>query len=89
MSAEEQSDFVRTILSDQIKGTVGNEEEREAWKEMKEYFSEDFTNQIKNIIKSDGNEDEVLSPEQIELEKRLKLLEQRKSESNNETQDMW
>tara|TARA_Y100001968_G_scaffold333393_1_gene395981 strand:+ start:1402 stop:1758 length:357 start_codon:yes stop_codon:yes gene_type:complete len=88
MSTEDLSTFVRTIITDQVKSTVGNEEEREVWKEIKEFFGDNFESQLKIIIKNkdDGNEK---SPEQEELEKRLKLLEQRKNESNKENQDMW
>tara|TARA_Y100001968_G_C19432322_1_gene757766 strand:+ start:1251 stop:1610 length:360 start_codon:yes stop_codon:yes gene_type:complete len=89
MTADELSKFVRTILIDQIKGTVGNEEEREAWKEIKEFFGEDFEDKLKKVIKNKENEDEDISPEQEELEKRLKLLEQRKTESQKGSQDMW
>ena len=89
MTTEDLSLFVRTILTDQIKGTVGNEEEREAWKEIKDFFADEFSTHLKKIIKNKGSEDEEISPEQKELEKRLKLIEQRKEETKEGNQDMW
>ena len=89
MEIEDLRKFVRSIISDQIKGTVGNQEEREAWKEMKDYFENDFEQVIKDVLKINSPSDESISPEQQELERRLELLEQRKQESSDSTEDMW
>ena len=89
MSEEDLRKFVRTIISDQIKGTVGNQEEREAWKEMKEFFEDDFEKKIKEVLEVNIPSDESISPEQQELERRLELLEQRKKESGDSNEDMW
>ena len=88
MTGDDLSQFVRTILTDQIKGTVGNEEEREAWKEMKDHFGDDFGKYLKELIKN-KDDHETATPEQKELERRIKLLEQRKKESNESNKDMW
>tara|TARA_Y100001968_G_scaffold50265_1_gene40867 strand:- start:194 stop:553 length:360 start_codon:yes stop_codon:yes gene_type:complete len=89
MEIEDLRKFVRSIISDQIKGTVGNQEEREAWKEMKDHFENDFEQVIKDVLKINSPSDESISPEQQELERRLELLEQRKQESSDSTEDMW
>ena len=89
MSEDDLRKFVRTIISDQIKGTVGNQEEREAWKEMKEYFDNEFEKVIKDVLQVNVPSDESLSPEQQELERRIDLIEQRKKESSNVNEDMW
>ncbi len=90
MSVEELKDFVKSILVDQIKGTVGREEEKEAWTEMKDFFEEDFYNQIKSIkIDNKSEEAVLLTPEEQEFNKRIKYLEERKKEESEKTHDMW
>ena len=82
--------FVRTVISDQIKSTVGNDEEREAWKEMKDHFDIQFEDKIKEVIRDKiSDEKSLLTPEQIELEKRLKYLEERNKEKDEKSSDMW
>ena len=80
--------FVKAIIQDQIKGTVGDEEEREAWKEMKDFFKDFFEEKVIEIKKKslDAKENN-LTDEEIEYKRRLKLLElQKESESKS---DMW
>ena len=89
MSEEDLRKFTREVLDIQIKGTVGNEEEREVWKEMKTHFKESFEEKIKEVLKVKGSEEEEISPEQKELQKRLELVEKRKKEKEAEVQDMW
>ncbi len=89
MNENDLREFVRINIADQINGTVGHEEEREAWKEMKDYFLDDFGKVIKEIIKDKNSSDEDLNPEKEELEKRLELLEKRKKEKSNPNEDMW
>ena len=81
--------FVKQIIEDQIKGTVGNAEEKEAWIEMKGHFSEDFPRKIEEI-KSRGKKkakNEIKSPEEIEFDKRLNLLE--RQQESQAPKDMW
>ena len=90
MSESDLKLFVKSIISDQIKGTVGNEEEREAWNEMKEHFGNNFQDMLKEVIITMKNQDEDLrTPEQIELAKRLKFLEERNKEKDENSIDMW
>ena len=81
--------FVKQIIEDQIKGTVGNAEEKEAWLEMKEHFSEDFPRKIESV-KSKGkkkDKNDSKSPEEIEFDKRLNLLE--RQQDSQAPKDMW
>ncbi len=89
MSEKELRDFVLITITDQIKETVGNEEEKEAWKEMKDFFGNKFTKIIKEILQETDPLEEETTSEKRDLEQRLELLEQRKKESSNLNQDMW
>ncbi len=89
MTESELRQFAREIILDQIKGTVGNAEEKEAWEEMKDYFSEGLINKIQ-IVKEkykNKNELEVKSNEEIEFDRRLNLLKQQQEEKS--CNDMW
>ena len=87
MSEDDLRNFVRVSIDDQIKGTVGNQEEKEAWLEMKEFFKDDFQDKI--LIVRKGNQISQKTPEEEELEKRKNLLEKRRSEKDCKTEDMW
>ena len=88
MSVDDLKDFVCTIITDQVKGTVGNQEEREAWKEMNEFYRDSFVEIVLDIKKKSlGSDNNNLSLEEIEYSRRLKMLEiQKESETKN---DMW
>ena len=87
MTEDEFKKFVKVSIEDQIKGTVGKEEEKEAWLEMKEYFQDDFPDKIIEVRK--GKLGNKLTPEEEELEKRKILLEKRKKEQESNLEDMW
>ena len=89
MSEQELKKFVKEILDLQIKGTVGNEEEVEVWKEMDEHFNENFERTIKEVLKVKKVEDVTIDQEQEDFKKRLELLEQRKEEESHKNEDMW
>jgi len=81
--------FVKEIIIDQIKGTVGNAEEKEAWEEIKDHFSDDLSNKILEV-KEKFNKNykvELKSPEELEFNRRLDLLKQQQDEKSS--QDMW
>ena len=90
MSENELRIFVREIIIDQIKGTVGNAEEKEAWEEIKEHFSEDLSKKILEVKDkcSKNKKEELKTPEEIEFDKRLNLLKQQQDEENS-SKDMW
>ena len=89
MSENDLRLFAREIIIDQIKGTVGNAEEKEAWQEIKEHFSEDLSKKIFEVKAkcSKNPKEELKSSEEIEFDKRLKLLKQQEEE--NSSKDMW
>ena len=87
MSEDDLRNFFRISIEDQIKGTVGNQEEKEAWLEMKQYFKDDFQDKILSV--RNGNQVDQLSPEEEELEKRKNLLEKRRNEKDSKSEDMW
>ena len=89
MSETDLRKFVQTIIQDQIKGTVGNDEEREAWKEMKDFFADMFESRVEEVMKISTDSEEITPNEQKQLEKRLELLEQRKQEKSQDIKDMW
>ena len=81
--------FVKEIIIDQIKGTVGNAEEKEAWEEIKNHFSENLSKKIYEV-KEKCNKNpkaEQKTPEEIEFDRRLGLLKQQQEEQLNK--DMW
>ena len=81
--------FVKEIIIDQIKGTVGNAEEKEAWEEIKDHFSEDLSKKVLEV-KDKCNKNpkgEQKSPEEIEFDRRLGLLKQQQEEKSSN--DMW
>ena len=89
MSEIDLRKFAREIIEDQIKDTVGNAEEKEAWDEMKGHFLEDFYQIIKEVkSKGKNNERDHKQPEEIEFEKRLSLLKRQHQEEKLNS-DMW
>tara|TARA_Y100001968_G_scaffold19757_1_gene15525 strand:- start:1227 stop:1580 length:354 start_codon:yes stop_codon:yes gene_type:complete len=89
MTEDDLRKFVKEIIIDQIKGTVGNAEEREAWEEIKDHFSEDLSQKILEVKEkcNKNNKKEQKSPEEIEFDRRLGLLKQQ--EESNSSKDMW
>ena len=49
MNQIELKDYATENISLQIKSTIGNEEELEAWEEMEGFFKDEFHNTIQNI----------------------------------------
>tara|TARA_Y100000589_G_C27037441_1_gene581681 strand:- start:543 stop:893 length:351 start_codon:yes stop_codon:yes gene_type:complete len=77
-------DFVIEHISIQIKNTIGNEEELEAWQEMEGFFKDEFDNKIQDIqikMRSKNNENTNLNITETILN----------NENNAEEQkiDMW
>ena len=89
MSNEELRLFAKEVLDLQVRGTVGNEEEREVWKDMKEHFDQNFEKNIKEVISVKGVDDVPIEPAQDDFKKRLEIVEQRKKEEPNKNEDMW
>tara|TARA_Y100001968_G_C19444830_1_gene764752 strand:+ start:49 stop:411 length:363 start_codon:yes stop_codon:yes gene_type:complete len=89
MTENDLRQFVKQIIEDQIKGTVGNAEEKEAWQEMKSHFSEDLAEKIEQVkAKHLKNKKlETKSQDEIEFDRRLNLLKQQ--QEDNSSSDMW
>tara|TARA_Y100000589_G_scaffold98668_1_gene93276 strand:+ start:178 stop:528 length:351 start_codon:yes stop_codon:yes gene_type:complete len=71
MNNDDLKDFAIENISLQIKSTIGNDEELEAWQEMEEFFKDEFNNIIRDLqikMKSKNIEQTNLDTEEIKLE---------------------
>ena len=87
MSHDELKQYVLEIISHQINNTIGKEEEMEAWREMSEFFGDQFEMTILEIQTkycNDKNSMNIAIDPQKEI---LKLLE--RNSLNEEKKDMW
>ena len=89
MTESDLRNFVKEIIIDQIKGTVGNAEEKEAWEEIKDHFSEDLSKKILEVKEKCNKSPKVeqKSQEEIEFDRRLGLLKQQQEDESSK--DMW
>jgi len=87
MSHQELKEYVLEIISHQINDTIGKEEEMEAWREMSDFFGEQFeiiTLEIQTKYIEDKNEIET----EIDSQKqRIELL--KRNNFDQEKKDMW
>ena len=86
MSHLELKKYVLEIISHQIKDTIGKEEEMEAWREISDFFGEQFEILILEIqtkFSDDNNFDKEIDPQK----QRLELLE--RNNLDQEKKDMW
>ena len=84
MNNNDLKDYASENISLQIKSTIGNDEELEAWHEMEEFFKDEFENKIRDIqskMQSKKVEQLNVNAEEIKL----------KTEHNSEDRklDMW
>ena len=87
MSHQELRQYVLDIISHQINDTIDKEEEMEAWREMSDFFGEQFEIIILEI-QSKYSEDQNLIDTEVDPQKqRVDLLE--RSNLNQEKKDMW
>ena len=86
MSHQELKKYVLEIISHQINDTIGKEEEIEAWKEMTDFFGEQFEIVIREIQIKYSEDKSILDTEIDPQKERLELLERSKSQ---EKKDMW
>ena len=87
MSHKELTEFVLEIISHQINDTIGKEEEMEAWKEISNFYGEQFEIIILEIQKKYANKENLENFEADSQEHRLELLEKNFIEKGK--QDMW
>ena len=87
MSHQELRDYVLEIISHQINDTIGKEEEMEAWREMSDFFGEQFEIVIQNIQTKYIEEKNVFETEIDSQKQRIELLG--RNNLDQEKKDMW
>ena len=87
MSHEELKKYVQEIISHQINDTIDKEEEMEAWREISDFFGDQFEIVIMEIQVKYTNDNNVLETEIDPQKKRIELLERNKLDQ--EKKDMW
>ena len=87
MSHKELKQYVQEIISHQINDTIDKEEEMEAWREMSDFFGEQFEIVILEIQTKYNDEQNVLETEVDPQKQRIELLE--RNSFDEEKKDMW
>ena len=87
MSNQELKQYVLEIISHQINDTIGKEEEMEAWREMSDFFGEQFEIIILEIQTKYIDDRNVHDTEIDSQKQRIELLE--KNNLDQEKKDMW
>ncbi len=87
MSHQELKEYVLEIISHQINDTIGKEEEMEAWREMSDFFGEQFEINILEIQTKYIADKNVIETEIDSQKKRIELLE--RNNLDPEKKDMW
>jgi len=87
MSHQELKQYVSEIISHQINDTIGKEEEMEAWREMSDFFGEQFEINILEIQTKCIDDKNVIETEIDSQKQRIELLE--RNNLDQEKKDMW
>ena len=87
MSHQELKQYVLEIISHQINDTIGKEEEMEAWREMSDFFGEQFEIYILEIQTKYVDDKNVIETEIDSQKQRIELLE--RNSLDQEKKDMW
>ena len=87
MSHEDLKQYVLEIISHQINDTIDKEEEMEAWREMSEFFGEQFEIIILEIQTKYSDEKNLIDNEIDPQKQRLELL--KRNNLDKEKKDMW
>jgi len=87
MSHQELKQYVLEIISHQINDTNGKEEEMEAWREMSDFFGEQFEINILEIQTKYIDDKNVIETEIDSQKQRIELLE--RNNLDQEKKDMW
>ena len=87
MSHHELKQYVFEIISHQINDTIDKEEELEAWKEMSDFFGEQFEIVIQEIKIKYIDDKNVLETEIDSQKQRIELLE--RNNLDQEKKEMW
>ena len=87
MSHQELKKYVQEIISHQVNDTIDKEEEMEAWKEMSEFFGEQFEIIILEMQTKYNDEQSYIDNEIDPQKQRIELLE--RNNLDQEKKDMW
>jgi len=87
MSHQELKEYVQDIISHQVNDTIDKEEEMEAWREMSDFFGEQFEIVIQEIKIKYIDDKNILETEIDSQKKRIELLE--RNNADQEKKDMW
>ena len=87
MSHRELKEYVLEIISHQINSTIDKEEEMEAWREMSDFFGEQFEIIILEIQTKYSDEKNVLETEIDHQKTRKEFIEM--NNSDQDKKDMW
>ncbi len=84
MNISELKVFAFENISLQIKNTIGNEEELEAWEEMEDFFKDELLNTIKDIQVKLGSKKDELTNLNIEVKN-----PSNENPDEDKKRDMW
>ena len=87
MSHQELKQYVQEIISHQINDTIDKEEEMEAWREMSEFFGEQFEIIILEIQSRYIDDKNIIETEIDPQKQRIELIE--RNNLDQEKTDMW
>ncbi len=87
MSHQELKKYVLEIVSHQINETIGKEEEMEAWREMSDFFGEQFEIIISEIQTKYIDDKNLIETEIDSQKQRIELIE--RNNFDQEKKDMW
>ena len=87
MSHQELKQYVLEIISHQINDTIGKEEEMEAWREMSDFFGEQFEIIILEIQTKYIDEKTPIETKIDSQKQRIELL--KRNNFDQEKKDMW
>ena len=87
MSHQELKEYVKDIISHQVNDTIDKEEEMEAWREMSDFFGEQFEIVIQEIQIKYIDDKNVFETEIDSQKQRIELLE--RNNLDQEKKDMW
>ena len=87
MGHQELKQYVLEIISHQINDTIDKEEEMEAWREMSDFFGEQFDLIILDLKTKYLDDKNVLDTEIDPQKQRIELLE--RNNLDQEKTDMW
>ena len=87
MSHKDLKQYVLEIISHQINDTIDKEEEMEAWREMSDFFGDQFEINILEIQTKYIDDKNAIETEIDSQMQRIKLLE--RNNLDQEKKDMW